>query len=254
MSWCLPHILSYSSTLEVQEYCYRFGWVSYISSSIWSWNINTVTTAQVEPGTGAVGAWVRKRKWYRWSSEIPTVGEALRAVGQPDDVSVSFQDEDLVVTTWNWHDIATTLQHSDHHLQTTTHHIQCSVDRIVELHEQSDTSGKTQKPFAKVTAPFTSQTSHGTLGRGGSLLLWQPETWAGRCCRLSMFLYEKEMPWPVFSTRDSGGGSIIIWGAFTYSWTMGPKLLRCNVTALNMGSSVQLLQQTEATVCTVMSL
>lgn len=32
---------------------------------------------------------------------IVTVRDALRAVGQPDDVSVSFQDEDLVVTTGN---------------------------------------------------------------------------------------------------------------------------------------------------------
>lgn len=66
-----------------------------------------------------------KKWWYWWSAAVPTVSEPLGAVGQPDDVSVSFQDEDLVVTTWNWYDVSTTVQRSDQHLQT-THQRQCS--------------------------------------------------------------------------------------------------------------------------------
>lgn len=47
-------------------------------------------------------------------------GQALWAGGQTDDVSVSLQDEDLVVTAGNGDNVSAALQSPDHHLDTDT--------------------------------------------------------------------------------------------------------------------------------------
>lgn len=49
-------------------------------------------------------------------------GQSLRAAGEADDVSVSFQDENLVVTTRHRHNVSAALQRSDYHLDTSNPH------------------------------------------------------------------------------------------------------------------------------------
>lgn len=200
-----------------------------MSSSIHSWN--NETAAEVEPPLPVLWSFeLEKENGFWWRTTIPTVSEALRAVGQPDDVSVSFQDEDLVVTTWNWHDIATTLQRSDHHLQT-THHIQRSLNTAGSLScmSTSNSSGNTHKKGfqrSQLLSHHTAHVEHWGVEEGSGK--------AGRCYWLSvLFQWEGD----AFYTCPSEGGSIIIWGASTFGSIMELQLLWCNLTQSNMAGS-----------------
>lgn len=52
--------------------------------------------------------------------ELLTVGgKTLGAIGQADDVTISFQDEDLVVTAGDRHNVSAALQSSNDHLKNT---------------------------------------------------------------------------------------------------------------------------------------
>lgn len=52
--------------------------------------------------------------------ELLTVGgKTLGAIGQADDVTISFQDEDLVFTAGDRHNVSAALQSSNDHLKST---------------------------------------------------------------------------------------------------------------------------------------
>lgn len=53
--------------------------------------------------------------------ELTVGSQSLGAVGEADNVSVSFKDEDFIVTTRHGHNVPTALQGSDHYLKQPKH-------------------------------------------------------------------------------------------------------------------------------------
>lgn len=210
----------------------------------------TVTAAEGEPMA------FRKRKRYWWSTAIPTVSEPLRAVGQPDDVSVSFQDEDLVVTTWNWHDIATTLQRADHHLQTTTHHIQCSFDTagLLSCISTSDSSHNTQKNTFK--GPSSSSLTNLTWDTEAPSLTRRNLTWT-----LLLAFNVAEWRWDATGGVSAHGTVEEVrhhLGWFYPPLNDGASAFMMQRNGIKQAGSAQMMQQTslltEVPVCVVISL